>query len=199
MADMHSATPRDQHAEPASGWRERLVRDLEGDVLEVGVGSGTNLPMYRRARHVWAIEPNREAVERARSKIGAARVPVTIDTAPAEALPYDDGSFDNVVSSLVFCSVDSPEAALAEIARVLRPGGTLHMVEHVRPENPLVGGFFHLITPVWSRLASNCHLDRPTVHTLCNAGWEVTIVDRRLVFIQLTARPPAPAEHALAA
>ncbi len=125
-------------------------------------------------------------------------MPVTIDVAPAEKLPYADHSFDNVVSSLVFCSVKSPTVALAEVARVLRPGGALHMVEHVRPDNLVLGTLFRVATPVWSRVAWNCHLDRPTVHTLRDAGWQVKILDRRLVFVHLVAHPPQAAEQATA-
>lgn len=182
------------HAEPKPGWRERLVRDLEGDILEIGVGVGENLPYYLRARHVWGIEPHTARAAQARIAAAEAAVPVTVDIAPAERLPYPDRSFDHVVSSLVFCSVASPEAALAELARVLRPGGVLHMVEHVRPDNFVFGALLRVATPVWRRVAWNCHLDRPTVHTLRNAGWRVRIDDRRLVFVQLTAHPPASAE-----
>jgi ubiquinone/menaquinone biosynthesis C-methylase UbiE len=177
-------------AEAESGWRERLVRDLTGDVLEIGIGAGENLPYYARARHVWGVEPHAKRADEARKAAANAAVPVTIDVAPAEKLPYPDNSFDCAVSSLVFCSVQSPTVALAEIARVLRPGGVLHMVEHVRPDNFLLGTLAQVATPVWSRVAWNCHLDRRTVDTLRQAGWAVDVVDRRLVFVQLTARPP---------
>ncbi len=181
------------HAEPQPGWRARLVRDLTGDVLEIGIGAGENLPYYRRARHVWGIEPHTARAAQARAAATSARVPVTVDIAPAEELPYDDQSFDHAVSSLVFCSVASPERALSEIARVLRPGGVLHMVEHIRPSNIVLATFARAATPLWSRFAWNCHLDRPTVDTLRAAGWRVRIDDRRLVFVQITAHPPGSA------
>lgn len=185
-------------AQPTPGWRARLVRDLEGDVLEIGVGDGTNLLYYQRARQVWGIEPHAATAAKARLAAAEAAMPVTIDIAPAEKLPYPDNSFDHVVSSLVFCSVESPRVALAELARVLRPGGVLHMVEHVRPDNLLFGTLFRAATPLWSRVARNCHLDRPTVQTLRDEGWRVSVDDRRMVFVQLTAHPPASAEQALA-
>lgn len=174
------------------GWRPRLVRDLEGDVLEIGVGSGANLGLYRRARHVYALEPDAGRAERARTAARSAAVPVTVDVAPAERLPYPDAAFDHVVSSLVFCSVHDPEAALGEIRRVLRPGGALHMVEHVRPENWFFGPLFSMATPLWSRIAMNCHLDRRTLDTLRDAGWQVEVLERKwYLFVWLRALPPA--------
>ena len=171
-------------------WRVNLVRDLPGKVLEIGVGSGSNLAHYRQAEHVWGIEPNGPSAERARSAAQRARVPVTIEVAPAEQLPYEDGAFDHVVSSLVFCSVHDPRAALREIERVLRPGGVLHMVEHVRPANPLLALPLQAATPLWSRIAHNCHLDRATVDLLRAEGWQVTVHGRRWVFVRLSATPP---------
>jgi ubiquinone/menaquinone biosynthesis C-methylase UbiE len=175
-----------------SRWRANLVRDLPGKVLEIGVGSGANLAYYRQAEHVWAIEPNEASAERARAAAQLAAVPVTVDVVPAERLPYPDAAFDHVVSSLVFCSVEDPRAALREVGRVLRPGGVLHMVEHVRPANPLFALPLQAATPLWSRIAHNCHLDRPTVDLLRAEGWGVTVHARRLIFVRLSATPPTP-------
>lgn len=180
----------EQQAGSLSRWRANLVRDLPGKVLEIGVGSGSNLAHYRRAEHVWGIEPNQASAANARAAAQRARVPVTIDVAPAERLPYEDAAFDHVVSSLVFCSVHDPPAALREIERVLRPGGVLHMVEHVRPASPLLALPLQAVTPLWSRIAHNCHLDRATVDLLRAAGWAVTVHGRRWVFVRLSATPP---------
>ncbi len=171
-------------------WRRRLVQDLTGVVLEVGVGGGANLPYYRRAEQVWAIEPDPERAAAA-ERVGArAAVPVQVRTAAAEALPFDDAMFDHVVSSLVFCSVREPQEALAEIGRVLKPGGVLHMVEHVRPQSDWLAAIFSAVTPAWSRVAHNCHLDRPTLDLLRSAGWEVELLRTRLVFVKLRATRP---------
>jgi ubiquinone/menaquinone biosynthesis C-methylase UbiE len=115
-------------------------------------------------------------------------IPVTVEVASAERLPYEDQRFDHVVSSMVFCSVDHPVDALREIERVLRPQGVLHMMEHVLPENPLLAGLFRTVTPVWRRFAWNCHLDRPTVETLREHGWEVEVHKRWRVFVRVSAR-----------
>lgn len=187
MRDYHANEP---HADMTfEGWRADLVGALTGDVLEIGVGTGENLAYYRNANHVWGAEPDAGRAEEARAEAAKTTMPMTIDVAPAEALPYPDARFDNVVSSLVFCSVTDPVAALREIRRVLRPGGALHMMEHVRPDNFLLAGAARLITPLYSRFVWNCHLDRPTLETLANEGWDVTIEGRRFVFVRLRATP----------
>jgi ubiquinone/menaquinone biosynthesis C-methylase UbiE len=174
-----------------SRWRSNLVQNLEGMVLEIGVGTGENLLHYRRASCVWAVEPDAGRAEEARRIARQMTMPVQIDVAPAEQLPYDDAMFDNVVASLVFCSVTDQRAALNEIRRVLKPGGALHLVEHVRPGNFLLAWLFSVATPLWSRVACNCHLDRPTLDVLRAEGWRVDVHKRRLVFVRATARPAA--------
>lgn len=173
------------------GWRARLVEGLIGDVLEIGVGTGANLPHYRAASSVAAIEPdaNRagQAVTAAVQASSLLGIPVRVDVAPAEALPYTDDSFDAVVSSLVFCSVVDQHQALGEIERVLRSGGVLWMVEHVRPRTPALARLATFVTPGWRRIAHNCHLDRPTVETLREAGWQVELLRRRGVLVKLKA------------
>ncbi|MBK8051385.1 MAG: class I SAM-dependent methyltransferase [Anaerolineales bacterium] len=173
-------------------WREQLVRDLTGDVLEIGVGSGANLPLYRAAAGVWAIEPDATLAAKAESRRGETSVPIVVKVGAAESLPFEDARFDHVVSSLVFCSVADPERALGEIRRVLKPDGALHMVEHIRPTTSAVAAVFSAVTPIWSRVAHNCHLDRPTIDLLRGHGWTVHLHRRRTVFVHVTAIPPAP-------
>lgn len=170
-----------------SGWRKRLVAELQGDILEIGVGEGANLRYYRRATQIWGIEPDAERAQRAREAAAASMIPITIDVAGAEALPHPDAAFDHVVSSLVFCSVTDPVQALHEIRRVLKPGGTLHMVEHVRPQSAWLAALFSAITPWWRRVAHNCHLDRTTIEVLEREGWQVRIHRRRAMVVRLSA------------
>jgi ubiquinone/menaquinone biosynthesis C-methylase UbiE len=170
-----------------SRWRADLVQNLDGCVLEIGVGTGPNLVHYRRATAVWAIEPDPGRAALAQQVITRARVPTNIKVAVAEDLPFTAASFDHVVSALVFCSVTDQVQALAEAQRVLKPGGALHMVEHVRPETPLLAWWAGVVTPTWSRFAHNCHLDRPTIDVLRSTGWEVEVLRRLGVFVHLRA------------
>jgi ubiquinone/menaquinone biosynthesis C-methylase UbiE len=188
---------------PFLRWRSRLVADLAGDILEIGVGTGPNLPLYRRATHVHGIEPDPARAADARAAAQRAQVPVTIDVAPAEELPYADNSFDHVVSSLVLCSVQDQHRVLQELRRVLKPDGTLHLVEHVRPETSLLADLFRILTPWWrgiACIACNCHLDRPTIAVLTEMGWDVQVHKRFFMFVRMSATPaPAPRFGALSA
>ncbi len=168
-------------------WRSDLVKDLTGDVLEIGVGKGENLGYYRMADRVWSVEPDQRRAEDARRTAGSTGVRASVEVATAENLPYAENSFDQVVCSLVFCSVENQRQALAEIRRVLKPGGTLHMVEHVRPGNPLLAKLAEAITPWWSQVAYNCHLDRPTIDVLRQEAWDVAVHRRLAVFVHLSA------------
>ncbi len=172
-------------------WRANLVENVSGDVLEIGVGEGENLPYYRQARQIWAIEPDVERASKARRIAETLAIPVIIEVAPAEALPYPAQSFDQVVASLVFCSVADQRQALQEIQRVLKPGGVLHMVEHVRPNQPLLAWLFQLITPWWRKVAFNCHLDRPTIEVLRAQGWQVIVHRRIAMVVRMSATMPS--------
>jgi len=171
------------------GWRRRLVGELQGDLLEIGVGQGVNLPYYQKAERIWAIEPDPERAERARLVAAQQRIPIMVDVAAAEKLPYADDSFDVVVSSLVFCSVADQRLALQEIRRVLRPNGSLQMVEHIRPETKWLAALFQALTPWWRQIAHNCHLDRATVDLLRAEGWQIERQRRLAMLVRITARP----------
>lgn len=157
--------------------RHALLAGLEGDVVEIGAGTGASLPHYERARRVVAVEPDPSMAKRLPAKVAEARVPVEVRAGTAEALPFPDESFDAAVSAFVLCSVEDPASVLAEARRVLKPGGKLVLLEHVRGEGR-VGRWQERLTPLHRKLAGNCHLDRDTLATVGAAGFETAGVER---------------------
>ena len=157
--------------------RHELLAGLEGDVVEIGAGTGASLPHYELARRVVAIEPDASMAKRLPHRLEEAKVPVEVVTARAEKLPFPDESFDAAVAAFVLCSVDDPQAVLAEARRVLRPGGKLVLLEHVRGDGR-TGRWQDRITPLHSKMAGNCHLNRDTRATVVAAGFDATAVER---------------------
>lgn len=173
------------------GARRELLAGLGGEVVELGCGSGLNFRHYpAEVSRVAALEPEprlRRIAARAARRAGAA---FAVLDGVAEALPFPDGSQDAVVSALVLCSVDDLQAALAEARRVLRPGGELRFLEHVR--GPGVGGSVEdLVDPLWSRVVGGCHLNRDTVAEVERAGLRIQAV-RALPTRVLGAPLPVP-------
>ncbi|HZG03741.1 MAG TPA: class I SAM-dependent methyltransferase [Streptomyces sp.] len=161
--------------------RAELLAGLSGRVIEVGAGSGLNLPRYPAGvREVVAVEPEPGLRRLAAGAARHAGVPVTVVPGVAEELPAADGSFDAAVASLVLCSVRDPARSLAEIRRVLRPGGELRFYEHVRAATP-AGALLQraLDRTVWPRLFGGCHSGRDTVAAIGAAGF-VSVRHRRL-------------------
>jgi ubiquinone/menaquinone biosynthesis C-methylase UbiE len=159
--------------------RAALLADARGDVLEIGAGSGANLSHYPPVDRLVLSEPSapmRARLEQTATQQTAATHAVTVEGATAESLPFPDASFDTVVSTLVLCSVSDPDAALAEIHRVLRPGGRLLFLEHVRGEGRLARRQDRL-QPVWSWLCVGCHPNRDTVSAIRTAGFEIDAVE----------------------
>ena len=150
--------------------RARLLADLTGEVLDVGAGTGVNLQHFRRAARVVAAEPDPAMRKRLIAKLSEAHVPVEVADAAAESLPYPDAGFDAVVFTLVLCTVSDPDRALAEARRVLKPGGRLVVLEHVRGSGRLAR-WQDRLTPVWSRLAAGCHPNRDTRAAIERAGF----------------------------
>ena len=157
--------------------RHELLGGLEGDVLEIGAGTGASLPHYERAARVVALEPDGSIAKRLPAKAAAAKVSVEVVTGSAEAAPFPDKSFDVVVSAFMLCSVADPPAVLAEARRVLKPGGKLVLLEHVRAEGQLAR-WQERLTPLHRKLAGNCHLDRDTGAAVAAAGFDTAGVER---------------------
>jgi SAM-dependent methyltransferase len=170
--------------------RRRLVGGARGVTLEVGCGTGRNLPLYPDGVRLVGLEPDPAPLERARAR--APGVPLVV--ASAEALPFRDGAFDTVVSSLVFCSVDDPLRGLEEVRRVLRPDGEVRMLEHVRGEGRVLAAVQDGIQPVWTRVSGGCRPNRDTEALVERAGLRIDAATReaRGVMRRFTARPTAP-------
>ncbi len=155
--------------------RARLLPLATGRVLEIGVGTGLNLRHYRDVREVVGVEPDPYMLERARPRAEAAPFPVALHEASAEALPFDDASFDSAVATWVLCTIPDPVAAARELRRVIKPGGLLVFAEHtVSPHAPW-RCLQRAADPVWRRVAGGCHLTRDGVRILRDAGFDLDV------------------------
>jgi ubiquinone/menaquinone biosynthesis C-methylase UbiE len=166
-------------ARGAADHRTELVAGLAGTVIEVGAGTGANFRHYEPAvASVLAVEPDEYLRDQATQSALTARARITVIAGVAESLPSADSSADAVVCSLVMCSVENQAAALAEIRRVLRPGGQLRFYEHVRSHSRTIGLLQDVVTPLWARAAGGCHPNRDTVASIRAAGFAVDGVRR---------------------
>lgn len=164
LAPLYDHILAQTEARGLADWRRALLEELSGDVLEIGAGTGLNLAHYGPDVRLTLCEPDpgmRRQLQRRADGVG------TVLDAPAEALPFADGSFDHVVATLVLCTVRDPDAAVAEVARVLRPGGQFVFLEHVAAaEGSARYRWQRLADPVWCRCAGGCHLTRRTAETI---------------------------------
>jgi ubiquinone/menaquinone biosynthesis C-methylase UbiE len=143
--------------------RRALLEDANGRVLEIGAGTGANLDLYDKGvTELVLTEPEEPMAKRLERKAATGGRPVSVVRAPAEQLPFPDDSFDTAVCTLVLCTVRDPHQALAEIRRVLRPGGRLLFLEHVRSEDPKVAKWQDRIAPIWRPIGHGCNCNRPT-------------------------------------
>jgi ubiquinone/menaquinone biosynthesis C-methylase UbiE len=157
--------------------RRRIVPRARGRVLEVGVGSGLNLPFYDQAQveSLVAIDPSEGLLAKAKARAKASPLGARLELvrASAEELPVATASIDSVIMTYTLCSVAEPRTALREIARVLRPGGSLFFVEHGLANEPSTARWQRRITPLWRRVSGNCHLDRDAAAALREADFEL--------------------------
>ena len=155
-------------------YRQITIEAARGRVLEIGVGSGLNLPLYGAAvDRVCGIDPALELLDLACKRMADAHVPVSLVRASAEQLPFVDAAFDTLVMTWTLCSIPNPSAALAEMRRVLKPGGRLLFVEHGVSHEPGVIRWQHRLTPCWKRIGGGCQLDRKMDDLIRAAGFRV--------------------------
>lgn len=156
------------------GQRARLVPQASGAVVEIGVGTGLNLGQYdaARVRNVYGIDPCTTSLAMARARAMVSTVPVTLDQGSAEALPCAANSADTVVSTYTLCTVPRPERVLAEIYRVLKPGGQFLFCEHVASPNARIGAWQNRLNRVWGCCFGGCNINRDVARLVCDAGFD---------------------------
>ena len=158
--------------------RRRVCERLAGDVFEIGFGSGLNVPFYPESvAQVAAVEPADLGWKLAGKRLGETKVPVQRSGLDGQSLPFADDSYDAALSTWTLCTIPDVAAALREVRRVLKPGGTLHFVEHGLAPDERVRRWQRRLEPMQKRMFGGCHLTRPVVELLTTAGFTITELD----------------------
>jgi ubiquinone/menaquinone biosynthesis C-methylase UbiE len=165
---------KQEHFEP---YRRRLVGAATGRVLEIGVGSGLNLPFYPTATHVVGLDPSPRLLSMAREAMVDRSKSVELVEGSAESIPLPDHSTDTVITSWTMCSIPNLTAALGEIRRVLKADGHMRFVEHGLAPEPQVVRWQNALTPIWRRVGGGCHLNRRIDRLVAASGFEITALN----------------------
>ncbi len=176
----------EQHLDRAgkAHWRAKLVEGLAGEILEIGAGSGTMFEYYRPGVRVTALEPNDGLRAMAAERARKAAVSIELRAGLGEVLPFPDASFDGVVCVSVLCCVRSVEEVVRQIRRVLKPGGALRLIEHVKSEGVLAGALQDLFNPVWLKMnRQGCNMNRDPRPLLRDLGFRIVESDSFQVFV----------------
>lgn len=161
----------------AKAWRRRLWDSVRpGKILEVGIGTGKNMPFYPEGAEICGIDLSDSMLAQARKRAGRESVAVALREMDVQALDFPDDSFDAAVGTFVFCSVPDPVQGMKELARVVKPGGQIILLEHVRLDAPLAGWLMDFINPLVSRLVG-ANINRRTVENARKAGLEIGSVE----------------------
>ena len=159
--------------------RQRVCARMDGQVLEIGFGSGLNIEKYpETVVSVAAVEPSDEAWKMSAERRAASRTPITRSGLDGQSLDELDCSFDTALSTFTLCTIPDVDAALREVHRVLRPGGTLEFLEHGLAADPGVARWQRRLDPVEKVVAGGCHLSRDIVALISSAGFEITELDQ---------------------
>lgn len=152
-----------------TGWRWDLLETVRGQTLEIGCGWGSNFGHYTAEASIFAFDIEPARARSAHTK----RSRVLLSTADAQQIPHPNQSFDSVVGTLVFCSIPQPQIALAEIRRVLKPGGKLFLIDHVRSHHHWLGSAQELLNPAWNTISGGCNLTRDNETMIKDSGLKI--------------------------
>ncbi|SIS40014.1 class I SAM-dependent methyltransferase [Salimicrobium flavidum] len=173
-------------------WRKDLLKDLNGTVLEIGIGTGANLPYYPASAEVTGIDFSTKMLEKAKEKAASLPGSFTLKEMDAEKLEFPDDSFDYVISTCVFCSVPDPVRGLQEIRRVVKPEGKVLMLEHMRSETEWVGKMMDVLNPVGLHVIG-ANINRRTMQNIQKAGLRVE--DQEFLFSTIMRKLVLTPDH----
>lgn len=166
------------HNRELDPYRRRVVSQAHGRVLEIGIGSGLNLPLYgSRVDEIFGLDPSARLIDMAQEAANRSKIPVTLITGSAQAIPIDRGSIDTLVTTWTLCSIPDALAALQEMRRVLKSDGQLLFVEHGQAPEEEVRKWQNRLTPLWKRIGGGCHLNRPIRTLIEHAGFRMIRLD----------------------
>ena len=158
--------------------RRELLLPIEGEVLEIGFGTGLNVPFYGNVDSLYALEPNPDIYQLAVERVQHAPFYIKHVQSSAEKLPFADASLDHIISTWTLCSIPQLDQALAEIHRVLKPTGTFHLLEHVKhPDSVKIQSLQTLLTPIQKRIGDGCHLNRDIERHVLQANFQFIVKD----------------------